>query len=266
MILTDTFLEMGSQHKVCEDYIIKGNYPTPYIILADGCSSSNNSEMGARILCHLAKQYLKYRKDDLHELDQRKTGNWIIHNAEMTARQLGLSTSCLDATLIIAFQLENRIQIFMYGDGVIIRKIRDLTEVTTIDFAPANAPFYLSYLVDQERFDCYHDMKNELVKTIFHNGELKSSETFAYDAQIFFKGNAFDTLFICSDGISSFISGDRTERKLISHMEILPNLMSFKNTKGEFLKRRAGKELKTLSKSGIHHYDDLSIGAFHYED
>ena len=54
MIRTDTFIEIGSQHKVCEDYIIaKDNY----IILADGCSRSENSDMGARILCYMAQQF-----------------------------------------------------------------------------------------------------------------------------------------------------------------------------------------------------------------
>lgn len=266
MITIDTFLEIGSQHRICEDYIIKGSSPTPFIILADGCSESNNSEMGARILCHLAKQYLRYRQNDLYKIDYKKAGAWIIHNAEMTARQLGLPTSCLDATLIIAFQLENRIKIFMYGDGVVIRKLGDLTEITIVDFAPVNAPFYLSYLVDQERFDYYHELKNELMYKTFSGNELLNSKSVAYDFPVEFAGNAFDTLFICSDGISSFIVEDPTQRKVIQPNEFIQDFMSFKSTKGEFLKRRVGKAIKNLNSAGINHYDDLSIGAFHYED
>ena len=102
MIQTDTFLKIGDQHKVCEDYIIEGFLPVPFIILADGCSSSRDTEMGARILCHLAKQYLYYRGCDLYELDYHKMGSWVIHNAELTVRHLGLRAECLDATLIVS--------------------------------------------------------------------------------------------------------------------------------------------------------------------
>ena len=149
MIATDIFIEIGSQHKVCEDYIISGMEPEPYIILADGCSSSNDTEMGARILCHLAKQYLRYRSDDLHNIDHKKMGRWIIHNAEMAARQMGLKVSCLDATLIVSFFIDGEVKIFMYGDGVVVIKSGNDIEYFKIDFS-SNAPYYLSYLIDDQ--------------------------------------------------------------------------------------------------------------------
>jgi hypothetical protein len=62
MIQTDIFRRIGATHAVCEDYIIEGNKPFPFIILADGCSTAKNTDMGARILCHLAKQYVMYRQ------------------------------------------------------------------------------------------------------------------------------------------------------------------------------------------------------------
>ncbi len=82
MINIDTFLKIGDQHKICEDYIIQGTDQVPLLILSDGCSSSDNTEMGARILCYLAKQYLFYRAGYLHDLDYYQMGLWVIHNAE----------------------------------------------------------------------------------------------------------------------------------------------------------------------------------------
>ena len=116
MIQTDTFLKIGKTHQVCEDYIITGDSPVKYNILSDGCSSSKDTEMGARILCHLAKQFLLYRKDDYRfpALDYDEMGSWIIHNAELAARQLGLKKSCLDATLIIAYEYDGKYHIYMY--------------------------------------------------------------------------------------------------------------------------------------------------------
>ena len=44
-----------------------------------------------------------------------------------------------------------------------------------------------------------------------------------------------------------------------SHVE---KFFAFKITKGEFLKRRANAELKSLAKNEIYNADDLSIGGF----
>ena len=264
MIQTDIFIEIGSQHKICEDYIIQGMTPEPFIILSDGCSSSDGTEMGARILCHLAKQYLRYRADDLYSLDYDKMGRWIIHNAEMTIRQLGLKVTCLDATLIIALKLDNLIHVFMYGDGMFATKSGDDIVYNVIDYSN-NAPYYLSYLIDDYRNDLYHQMKNE--KTLSTYNEIGEAEVanFAYDypSEFSFKvGSDFDVLFIASDGLTSFIVENPNERRAIEPGEILTDFMAFKNTKGEFLKRRLNKAIKGLHNKGVNHFDDLSIGSF----
>jgi len=262
LIQIDTFIDKGSSHQICEDYIISGYDPFPYIILSDGCSSSKNTEMGARILCYLSKQYLKYRKEDLHNLKYRQIGNWIIHNSEMVARQLGLSINCLDATLIIAFHIDGQIYVYMYGDGAIIKKKGDDITINKIDFNK-NAPYYLSYQIDDYRNNLYHEMGNDLTITI-SGSDGESCEVYAYDYPAFFTFNArdFDTLFITSDGIFSFIVESATERRVVPEGDVLPDFMNFKNVKGEFLKRRLNKALKNLNRRDINHYDDLSVGAF----
>jgi hypothetical protein len=40
---------------------------------------------------------------------------------------------------------------------------------------------------------------------------------------------------------------------------VAPGFMSFKNTKGEFLKRRIERHLDELAKQNIHHYDDIGM-------
>ena len=56
----DTFSKIGKTHKICEDYILSGTKPFPYIIISDGCSSSEGTDMGARLLCFLAQQYIRF--------------------------------------------------------------------------------------------------------------------------------------------------------------------------------------------------------------
>jgi len=256
----DTFLEIGSQHKICEDYIVAGNDPVPYIIISDGCSTSDNTEMGSRILSHLAKQFLKYNADELHDIDYWKLGSWVIHNAEQTARHLGLSRSCLTATLIVAYYLDGNLRIMMYGDGsfVTVGSMGSI-EITSIEYE-SNAPYYLVYLIDQFRHDLYSERGPvKKIKTTYGDSSI-TEENVAYDNPSIFNINMnLNPLVLpMSDGIDSFLhGGDRQTTE-----QIMPLFVDFKNTKGEFLKRRLNKQMKSFAKSGIHHFDDLSIGAF----
>jgi len=271
MIHTDTFLRIGHSHQVCEDYIINGEFmtsictPIKYVILSDGCSSSKNTEMGARILCHLAKQYLLYRKDDYRfpSLDYDEMGLWIIHNAELTARQLGLTRNCLDATLIIAYEFQGVYHIYMYGDGVVAVQGKDKkVSIMEIEFTK-NAPYYLSYKIDPERMDLYDKMGQDLL--IHHDSHVTDNTNgYAYDYKTFFRYDAiyFPNILISSDGISSFTRLGDPEQTL----EIAEEFLLFKSTKGEFLKRRLKRALKNYDADGINHMDDLSVGAFLYED
>lgn len=280
MIKTDTFIEIGSQHKVCEDYIVSGTDPVfnaPFIILADGCSKSKDSEMGARIICHLAKQYVAYNGVDASPKYAEKLGNWVIHNAEMVARQMGLKKSCLDATLIVGYVIDDLFYGHMFGDGVIICEptIRAtvLYDIRYVEYSQ-NAPYYLTYLIDEERAKLYHDMKiqKETIYITVPVGDTSRVDRLesAYDTPrtFTFTVEDFHKILMCSDGISSFLDASvgSNSNKLIKIQELLPELLAFKSTKGEFLKRRCNKYMKQLTKIGITHFDDLSIGAFLYED
>lgn len=265
MIQTDTFLKIGKTHQVCEDYIISGDIPTKYVILSDGCSSSKQTDMGARILCHLAKQYLLYRKDDYRFpcLDYNEMGSWIIHNAELVARQLGLKTTCLDATLIIAYAFQGIYYIYMYGDGVIVIEGMDKKiSVMEVEFTK-NAPFYLSYKIDPERMDLFHKMDQDLI--VKHTSDTVSNKNgYAYDYKCLFRYDTqfFPKILICSDGLTSFMKGTDPEQTL----EIAKEFLSYKSTKGEFLKRRLKRATKIYEADGIFHGDDLSVGAFLCEE
>ncbi len=264
MINLDTFLKIGDSHIICEDYIIQGSFPVPFIILADGCSSSDNTEMGSRILCHLAKQFLLYKKIGFGVINYHKMGGWIIHNAELTARQLGLKISCLDATLIISYVLDDTVYVYMYGDGAVVSQTENgAIQVDHIEYTN-NAPYYLSYLIDEVRDEIYHQNKNSKTLSMTYDDRSTNFDNLAYDAKTILKYNidTHQSIFICSDGIESFIKKDPTKRDILQPHNVLPEMMAFKNVKGEFLKRRMKRALTDLENQGITHYDDLSIGAY----
>ena len=69
-------------------------------------------------------------------------------------------------------------------------------------------------------------------------------------------------LFRSSDGLASFTKGTEPEQTL----EIAKEFLAYKSTKGEFLKRRLKRATKLYEADGINHNDDLSVGAFLYEE
>ena len=268
----DHLLKIGKTHKICEDYIISGYDPVPYIILADGCSSSKNTDVGARILCLIAQQYLMYNKDSIQSIDEFKMWQYIIHKADTLMMQLGLmNTFSLDATLIIAYYHDGLIKIIMYGDGSIISTQKNCIKIETVDYTK-NTPYYLSYILDRKRNEIYRD--NKIIKTVdqyYSCGDLGSDSLVvgtqeydkAYISTYLIKPDKDKTILICSDGISSFLN--REQSKFLHLRNFIDDFISFKTLKGEFLKRRLLSKkgaITKLEQQGYEHLDDLSIGDF----
>jgi hypothetical protein len=276
---TDTFIEIGSQHKICEDYIVSGNN---YIILADGCSSSENSEIGARLLCYMAKQFIKSHTLEPDELSfSEKMGSWIIYNADVLARHLGLKVTCLDATLIISYIQNGHINIHMFGDGflVLTRKNIEQYEVYSIEYKSGtkSMPYYLRYLLDQEGAKLYHDQK--VIKTlrrmaVYENRQKGYAipEEIAYDHPEYYRFSLddFESISICSDGLGSFLKAtpDSDGNKIMKAEELVPDIFNFESTAGVFLQRRMNLLERRLRKtdSPLNHFDDLSIGTYLMEE
>jgi hypothetical protein len=257
----DHFLRMGTSHKICEDYIISGNDGFSFVILSDGCSSSKNTDMGARILVHLAKQCLKNEFCFLHVLTKYENlmSNWIINNSENVAKTMGLNKSCLDATLLILYIMDDLIYVYIYGDGYLITvDLQDKVSFHEISYSN-NAPYYLSYRIDERRKILY--MKSNPTKMVITDGDSTPydySLPFVKELPI----NKYKGVFIASDGLGSFINQDGEKFGI---EKILKEIISFKNINGEFMKRRMGSKkgvINTFQEQGITHYDDLSIGGF----
>lgn len=261
----DTFLKIGHAHKICEDYIISGMEPIPHIILADGCSSSKNTEMGARLLCYLARQFLTLK--DVKNSTYEQMGNWIISNAEMTARQLGLNASSLDSTLVVSYydQEEDNILIRVYGDAFIISIDKNDKMAICEEKFTKNAPYYLSYRLDPERDEEYHKEKIDLISSTsdIETGS-KMNRIWAYDREISFnlQASSYKLILICSDGIGSFYYKSQEADPEMDVEYVVQELSFFRSKAGSFLKRRASKALKLYEKANVFHADDLSIGAY----
>lgn len=290
----DTFLKIGHSHDICQDYILSGDDPCPYIIIADGCSQAKDSDIGARILCHTALRYLKEHQSRLIDLDGETMGQQIILDAWETKSKFYTKTDCLDATLIIAYKFGGYYHIYMYGDGVLQwREPNGQVNIRRIEYKP-NAPAYLRYRING--FKNYKDSNVVAFLETQRDSYLRDNVMSDFNIHIH-EGDVQD-LMIASDGVESFIfreellyktlylnlkkrilNWDSQENLVdiatldhlqfnpsdpeIGYKDVVSEMMNFKLTKGAFLSRRVKKVMKEYLQKGFINDDDLSIGCFH---
>lgn len=261
MINVDHFLKIGNSHRICEDYIISGTDPIPYVILSDGCSSSQHTDIGARILCHKAFNYLYSFLDFLDNINFDRAGVRIIDQAKSVASLIPLPENCLDATLIMAYCLDDKVYISVYGDGHILLRDKNTLKHYSITFSD-NAPFYLNYYTNPKREMAFGQRGNS---KIFSESLFVDKEKKIYGDQVISKREPFtltlsfkfyDSILIASDGLESF----NFENCPDAHM--WKSLTDFKSLNGKFLLRRARKVINEYEKKGFVHHDDISLGGF----
>lgn len=271
----DSTLNIGSTHSLCQDYVIArdgspGNRG-PCVILSDGCSSSSDTDIGARLLVRAMDQTLAAQAlsdmEDLHKQSAQIALGW--------ASQIGLSAESVDATLLTAHVSGDDLIVACSGDGVIVLEshsgVLDVFEISS----PSGYPFYPSYIHQPERLAELVD-NDRCRKHVRHfrraaaGGSFELIDEAASDSLtevLHLKASDYKYAAVTSDGIHSFFhtqqstSGKRVEA--VSLAEILDLFWSFKNSQGAFVERRMKKFRKDAQAKGWQHGDDLSMGVIH---
>lgn len=269
MITSDSLYLIGKFHQVCQDYTYHGISETgiPYIIVADGCSTAKDSDIGARLLTHVAKMCFDFCGEYVWG-DYDRMGNYILHEASKQIALLGLPKLALTSTLIIAFELNNHIYVYTYGDGAIITKdINDNVQIIETSFTN-NMPYYLNYWNDSNANNLYKESGSMLKVRETLNGEFKRElceVASTYKNVRCFPVDNYKTIIISTDGITSFIDESLPDRPSIPLEQLTPEILGIKTFKGEFLRRRISRMTKDLEQKGIRHHDDLGMAAFYIE-
>lgn len=161
----DSHYEKGHSHLVCQDYALHEKIDEfCFVVISDGCSSSTHVDFGARILCHIVRDYLLYyyktgvieqyfHRDKLAELFSDLEPAVIKKCLEIKSL-LNLRSPTFDATLLIAIKYKDSVCAFGRGDGAIIIKYKDSLYYDRAEFE-SGAPFYISYKMSQEKTDLY---------------------------------------------------------------------------------------------------------------
>ena len=261
----DSAFTIGTTHSICQDYAIAVNDgTTSYAIISDGCSTSKNTDIGARLLVQAAVQIIssehKQAVDTLPIAASRRALQWAQH--------IGLSLPSIDATLLIAYSDGDDLIISASGDGVIVLETAAGGMETFAISYPSGFPFYPAYSHQPERLGSWRS--NECAhKEIQHflNGSSETNKS-SFDTEVFrLKASDFKHATIISDGVYSFYRAQETQTSkqlnAIPMQQILTEIVSFKGGTGSFVARRLQKLKRALSARQTHHFDDLAIGAIH---
>lgn len=267
---TDSSFYIGDTHEICEDYTSHGYN---YIIVLDGCSSSEKTDIGARIIAECIKKYNCY--DDL---------NYLSSLSIEKGKSIGLENHYFCCTYLSAFVLDESLVIQTIGDGNIIIKLKDGSiNVFSMDYF-LSAPYYINYLYDKQDDQLWNKIENNLYtieySIIKNSVSTYKDNNYKFDNSLFnvsYKELMFSPKFnkiiinkdsvewvaLSSDGLGSFYEQIETEtsryNKPINYIEVIKELIEIKNSNGRFVQRRLNRFRKECLKKNWHHADDISL-------
>ena len=274
----DSAFRMGSTHAVCQDYTVAGEFAAaldgsgarcrPYIILSDGCSSSPDTDTGARLLVKAAERLL--RESDVQPADSlaglhAEAARLALSWAEL----LGLRPQAVDATLLTAHLDGEHLVVGCSGDGVVCFQTADGALDAYVVSYPAGYPVYPSYAHQPARLRALADT-GRACKEVTRLRAASAGERLrparvrdggALTEVFVVKAADYKFAALLSDGVHSFLGPGQAEA--VSLESVLPELVSFKNTRGAFVGRRMQGFLKDCQQRGWRHGDDLSLAALH---
>lgn len=269
---TDSYYAIGSSHSVCQDYSLSGlkNYnvenDTAFALITDGCSASENTDFGARLLAKCAEHRIKWFFPDEKSF-RLKT----IDAANYCVDVLDLNKECLDATLLFIQADFNGYEIRAYGDGGILKLGYDgSVEYIFIEY-PSGAPLYLNYYSNEERFERYKSMFG--LKRHIHKWKIDSegNKTYKVDSDengepyVEYGSHDYKVIAVVSDGIASFVKSIDKTVEPANMIDVVTQIMDIKGVKGKFVHRIINGLNRFCEKNSLKHTDDFSIAGISFE-
>jgi len=271
---TDSYYEIGSSHKVCQDYCISiEEDKIAYAILSDGCSSSKDSAIGACLLSITAKSVISHLKDRMSIRSSSYISTFssiLISKIKDIQSSLNISSYMLDATLLVNIIEKETFLCFGWGDGFFISKDTDdnilIKDISYYD----EAPYYPSYDIDPTRKSLYQLMYSDksvitrATTCLDNEGGYRYSNCIQinnpFSPVLIAEGDKVNikSITLCSDGLKTYYKKDDKEKKKLNTQFIIPKILDYKSTKGEFVTRRMSRLKKEMIEAQIQHSDDIS--------
>jgi len=283
---SDSIFYIGKSHKVCQDYActfnteisISDNLKSEIVggMVADGCSSSDDTDFGSRLLCKMACK--EFGRSPL-SLDLRN----IAFSAKNIADYIPYTSDrCLDSTLLLVYAHGYLCKATICGDGAIARLRKDkMIDVISVEYK-SGAPLYLSYLFNigwaKRYLSAFEYEKVITTYTIKPNGEIIDKaivkETnldendpmdLAFRVNEDFIIDDTECVAVMTDGVNSFYKTKKEDTSIvlesIPQEEIIKQVMAVKTYAGQFIQRRINKARKEFDKANWVNSDDFSVAA-----
>jgi len=249
---TDAWFAIGDTHLVCEDFALAGRTAADeaYAVVCDGCSSSPETDVGARLLAAAARAEL--RRDHL-------PGAEVVAAAARSTEALGLPASCLDATLLVALTRGSQCHVRVFGDGVVAALGRDGSlEVHRFE-QPDQAPPYPSYQLDPARQQQWRRCCSPIL--VEHvDGPQPARHEHTEPPRLVFERDRWEAITLGSDGLDAFVRVHDGIASPVPPRQVLERLLSFSSPRGRFLARRGRRFLRReCAAEGWRPTDDVSL-------
>jgi hypothetical protein len=265
VMITDCAIKIGTTHQICQDYAYAGSN---FVILADGCSSSPETDIGARLITLAARMSVTQFRS---LADAKRYYETSIRMAAYWATQMQILEQSLDSTLVTLHDVDDQILATLYGDGFLAWRTGEILNVFEVSYK-ANYPNYPSYILAPGRLKNMPP-NNKMVVDHFQIGPTGISRPeFKWVDEMqhgfFYKSipkEGVDFVAVITDGAKSFFTQEQSETgKQNVNLEVenvMADLIGFKNLQEGFVQRRLQRFEKDALKKNLRHYDDLSIGA-----
>lgn len=262
----DSYFAIGAAHLTagmpCQDYALSTSIKDGVCaVVSDGCSTGGRTDIGARIVALATASSLNVPANNFTQL---------IRNAQGS---LGLNLSDMLATRLYAVAYLNLYAgLYVVGDGVaVIRDRRGTVTMTKLEWEE-NTPFYPAYLASSsfDEFVLRHGGDLSAPRLRAHRVTLNQGKKLAWSGDLSLgsgisgfadpvvsSSSDIDFLAVFSDGI--------TQVDNVPWDEAVTECLAFKNTSGEFLKRRMMAAIRRWKTVGRGPIDDISGAVIHVE-
>lgn len=278
-VQTDHYFAIGSEHvtagKPCQDHALSfADNESACIVVADGCSSGKETDMGARVITFSTISVAKSVVSSVGSIgtiqEEIRKGSQELRNK--TATILSLHESDLLATRVYALYDKRKVFAAVEGDGVIAWKNKENhVFMLRYDWAE-NTPCYPSYGADNFALfkEIQGSLKNQGLTEAYWKWSIESGfelicerllsidEAVAGVTKLFSESevNNLSFLLVASDGV--------TQVDEVDWKEVVVEILSFKSVTGQFLKRRLIRMHKEWMKKSVKPLDDIAVACISF--
>lgn len=262
--------EHVTQGKPCQDHALSfSDGGSAGIVVADGCSSGGETDMGARVLTFgtiAAMHACRVEKYTDLALVAQVIAQKGCEALASSRTMFGLAREDTLATCAYAYATKDGCTVTLFGDGVLACKYRDGTIVMSrFDWAN-NTPFYPAYSGDDDKSFAIAHGGDDVLAFSEERWSFAEAKGFMLDSERklplsegargvtrHFSRSECETLesvAVFTDGVTRIDGVDWKEAVCV--------LLAFRNTAGVFAKRRMNSVLREMRKEGKWPLDDIA--------